>query len=415
MAGLDANIYGNVEQPKQTSLADMVNLARGIQQLQVERATAPARIEQQNIATNTAKLENLYKHQAQSTRDLLKLLNSPNPITPDMIQEHVIKTMNNAGAPESAIKAAVMDLPKQGTDKELRAFVARHATNSLSAEAQLEKLFPQTQFINTGREIKPVSGGGALAYQPAGSQAGPSTATELPPTVEAVTPTGEKYLLGGPRGPVQTSLSPTTETQYKELGNIYSNAKPALENIATNKTVNNKVLQLLSSTKVDTGPVVAKIKDATANISLNTQQQELLKYLEQRIQGASSQDERNSMRSALGSIGTDKNALKNIIKGDNAELRYNELKNRSIIKAGGIDTTRPDLKRIGEVNTDWASIKDPQIIRFYEAVGKDINNPNDKEDAAYFLAPNGYLSKLSADDKAEFLKGYRKLKELMSK
>ena len=260
-----------VKPPQVMTLGDMLNIARGAQEYQqaqqinpllLQRAQAEANVasgteqpritqaiqaaKTAEIGTNTAQLENLLKQQQNSSRNLLKLLNQSEAITPSQIQEHVISTMENAGANPQAIKQAIQNLPKSGTDKELRAFIAKHATNSLTAEAQLEKLFPTSQFVQTGATITPVSSGSPqLATQPPGTIVGPSIEAQLPPTTEVVSPiTGEKRLLGpvSQRGnvPLVTSLGPAQQATQESLGQnvktdwatTYQEAKEAPQRIA---------------------------------------------------------------------------------------------------------------------------------------------------------------------------------------
>lgn len=241
-----------VKPPQVLTLGDMLNIARGAQEYQqaqqlnpltLQRAQAEANVatgteapritqavqaaKTAEIGTNTAQLENLIKQQQNSSRNLLKLLNQEETITPKQIQEHVVSTMKNAGANDQAITQAVQNLPKSGSDKELRAFIARHATNSLSAEAQLEKLFPSAQFIQTGATITPVTTGSSLAMQKPGNIAGPSIEAQLPPTTEIVDPvTGEKKLIGPvsqrTNQPLTTSLSPTQQKVVEGVGGVVS-------------------------------------------------------------------------------------------------------------------------------------------------------------------------------------------------
>ena len=177
----------NVTPPQQTSLADMMNIARGAQAYQqaqtlnplaVEKAKADLSLSQTqaqkaqrtleyDIAhakatannaiaqANDAQLANIQKQQANSSRNLIKLLDSQDPITPSVIKDHVVETMSNAGAPDQAIVQAVQGLPKSGTDKELRAYLAKHALNSLTAEAELEKRFPAATMVSEGGQITP--------------------------------------------------------------------------------------------------------------------------------------------------------------------------------------------------------------------------------------------------------------------
>jgi uncharacterized protein (DUF4415 family) len=220
----------NVKPAEGTSLGDMINMARGVQAYQQAEQVNPLAVRQQQaqtqtaeIGTNNAQLENMLKHQQNSSRNLLKLLNDKE-VTPIKIEEHVVSTMKNAGASPQAIAQAVQNLPKEGTDKELRAFVAKHATNSLTAEAQLEKLYPQAQMVNTGNALVPVQmGNEMLTGVKPGTQVGYGMASQLPPTTELVAqfgddsglPPGTKYLLG-PAGEktvvkpkLATALSPS--------------------------------------------------------------------------------------------------------------------------------------------------------------------------------------------------------------
>ena len=155
----------NVKPAEGTSLGDMLNIANSVQQYQQAQQLNPLAIQkaqeevkQAQIGTNKAQLENMLQHQQNSSRNLLKLLNDKE-VTPVKIEEHVVSTMKNAGASPQAIAQAVQNLPKEGTDKELRAFVAKHVTNSLTAESQLEKLFPKAEMLNTGAQQIPVQMG----------------------------------------------------------------------------------------------------------------------------------------------------------------------------------------------------------------------------------------------------------------
>jgi len=54
MAGLDPSVIGNVQQPQQMSLRDMVNLARGTQAYQQAQQVNPLQVQQQQSATQSA-------------------------------------------------------------------------------------------------------------------------------------------------------------------------------------------------------------------------------------------------------------------------------------------------------------------------------------------------------------------------
>ena len=125
------------------------------QTLEPEVELAKTNAEQAKTQLNDAQLLNLQKQQANSSRNLIKMLDSPEPVTPARIKDHVVATMANAGASDSAIIQAVQGLPTTGSDKELRAYLAKHTLNSLTAEAELEKRFPAATMVSEGGQITP--------------------------------------------------------------------------------------------------------------------------------------------------------------------------------------------------------------------------------------------------------------------
>lgn len=276
-----------VTPPPQTSLADMMGIARGAQayqqaqqinpldlqakQLAVQQSQAinPLALRQQTAATalaegtlapniaeagyksnraatelNTAQLENLQKQQANSSRNLLKLLSSPDPVTPQAIENHVISTMQNAGATPAAINQAVQNLPKTGSDKDLRAFLGTHALNSLTAEAQIEKLYPNVQMASAGGNIIPVTGGGPLAINAPGQQMGAGVPITLAPNQRAVD-TGQKDLNGNsifnifdPNGkPIGQTTVPAGVSESQMPGAKSNNFGPAAAAVPVNAPV----------------------------------------------------------------------------------------------------------------------------------------------------------------------------------
>jgi hypothetical protein len=196
-------------------MLEMVQTARGMTNLQKEQALLEPSIEAgkaasraaiagadtAEIGTNTARLENQLKHQNYASRQMLTLLNSDKTVTADDIKSTVTSIMKNSGAPDNAIKQALAALPAGGTDRENRAFIARHATNSLNAESQLEKLFPAAVPTNVGGAVIPMAGGGPLAYTAPGTQVGPATATTISPQLITDPVTQIQKVIGGGRAP----------------------------------------------------------------------------------------------------------------------------------------------------------------------------------------------------------------------
>lgn len=420
----------------------LVNMGRVSQQFQKEQELLPYEIAMGKAQSNTAELENLYKHQAASTRDLLKLLNKSDPVTPADIENHVKTTMANAGAPEKAIKQAMMDLPKSGSDKELRAFVAKHATNSLTAESQLEKLFPSAQATNVGGAIVPMAGGGPLAYTAPGTQVGPATATTISPQVTTDPITGRPVIIGGGRAPgsqptgggfalapqgapaaaptppaqapvapamnapagnqgapagggvTQRSMSMPSGGQLQQLPNEspanfnarvaqtqgavakaqdqFSNPNSEFGHIPTVKTINNNILGLLKDPSVNTGSVQSYIAGKIRQENLSAKEQELAKYLAQRVQNLTpkSDADAESKRKAYGSLELKKEALMDLIRQDNAWVTTQELQAKGVLNNGG-DPTNPNFGRVAQFNNQFAKLaQNPALMKYIGIVGE---------------------------------------------
>ena len=193
--------------------------------LEYDIAHAKATANNAIAQANDAQLANIQKQQANSSRNLIKLLDSQDPITPSVIKDHVVETMSNAGAPDQAIVQAVQGLPKSGTDKELRAYLAKHTLNSLTAEAELEKRFPSSQMLNTGQEAVPITmGNPSLAMQAPGTAVGNGIQLQLPPSTPTISPSGQPGYLGAQKnqGFTPSALPPGVETQMKAPAESYA-------------------------------------------------------------------------------------------------------------------------------------------------------------------------------------------------
>jgi len=264
--------------PQQTSLADMMNMASGVQQYQqaqqmnplalqakqlelqqrqleyrklqdtygpdVARAiaesqrvgteaevaakTAPSRI---STATSQAagaaseadikRVQALKEFQSNAARQLLGLATKEN-ITPQDITDSMSKTLKDSGASEEAIKQSMAQIPKTGTPIELRQWLGRNGLQALEASAHIDRLYPATQMVSTGASTVPTTTGSALAVQPPGQQIGQGIETQLPPTTTVAGLSGETTYLGPlsqrPTGPVQAGVGPATTNLQANLG-----------------------------------------------------------------------------------------------------------------------------------------------------------------------------------------------------
>lgn len=255
--------YTNLATP-QTSLADMMNMASGVQQYQQAQQMNPLLLQQRqlelqkaqamfnpdiaraqaeserarteaNVAAGTAqprisaatsqadmeKIKTMRGFQSNVAQELLGLATKKD-LSPDDIVESMTKTLKNSGASEEAIKQSMAQVPKAGTPAELQLWVGRNGLKSLEASAHLDRLYPSTQMISTGAGAMPVTAGSALAVQTPGQQAGPITEAQLPPTTPVVGPTGAATYLGPqsqrPAGPIQAAVGPATTALQTNLG-----------------------------------------------------------------------------------------------------------------------------------------------------------------------------------------------------
>jgi len=249
-----SDVASKVNPVQGMSIADMLTMARNAQAYQQAQQLNPLQVEkaQTELATskiesekakrtleptvskaetesllsktslNDAQLLNLQKQQANSSRNLIKLLDSPDPITPDVIKNHVVATMQNAGASDEAIIQAVQGLPTSGTDKQLRAYLAKHTLNSLTAEAELEKRFPNATMVSAGGNITPRQmGNEAFTGMKAGTAVGPSIAITPSPGTTTVNGVVGQYDTNGKFVPFDIQPSGTNTTP-----NVMPNVAP---------------------------------------------------------------------------------------------------------------------------------------------------------------------------------------------
>ena len=244
--------FTNFAQPQQrNSLADMVNMASGLQQfqqaqqllpiqlekaqmelqqlkqtqpLELKRLGAEAKVAEETAAPRISKslseaeVANLDKFKAflnNSIERSAPLLQNKN-LSYSEIEKHYrdsLKNVTDDTAMQNKIVAQAMQhIPKNGTPDEYRMIVGRQMLDALSQESKINKLFPTAQALNTGEQVLPVSYGSSLAIQPPGTVMGRGVEMGIPPTQQVVDPTGATRMLGtitqrGGNTPLQTGLS----------------------------------------------------------------------------------------------------------------------------------------------------------------------------------------------------------------
>ena len=144
----DPSIYGNTQAPKAMSIQEMVDLGRTSTAFQREKALLPSAIQQGQAQAQTATmqadsatLENALKHTTQVTQSIQGLLTKPD-LTSDDVVNAVKTNAKRMNTPENAVNQALSGVPVNGSPTELRAWLAMSLSKTLSAQTQLEKVYP---------------------------------------------------------------------------------------------------------------------------------------------------------------------------------------------------------------------------------------------------------------------------------
>ena len=251
-----------------TSLADMVNIARGAQQYQqaaqvnplelqrlqaeanVATGTEQARIQRQQAETNvslgterpritsaeqasqtaqigtqSAQLDFANKQVNAVAGRLTSLINNPLIIASEQNPNAVNpQSLMNIVKKYGEEQAGALGIPKEKADQLLQPYLEQAMTNpagirqflkdkllsTLDQGSRIGAMQPSGVAVNTGAGGATVQTGQFGPYAPGQALPGTTFETQLPPTTEVVTPTGGKQLLGPmsqrPNAPVVTGL-----------------------------------------------------------------------------------------------------------------------------------------------------------------------------------------------------------------
>jgi len=172
------------------------------------------------------------------------------------------------------------------------------------------------------------------------------------------------------------------------------------ESVPNMELVNDKILKLLSKKDLEIGPIASAIASKTGGVGLTSDQQEIQKYLEQRIRQESSRSnqDQSSQRSAYGSFGTSKQALHDIIYNDKGILASQRLYNQGILKAQG-NPNKPNLAAINEFENKFNQLNnDPNIPHLLGVIGNKSIEQLSKEDIRHLKENFGKMSNQELKD-----------------
>jgi hypothetical protein len=262
--GFNTQLTPNIPQ---TSLADMMNLARGAQayqqaqqlnplqlqalQQQVEQAKQfnPLQLRQQSALTTLAEqtlnpkieeakatsssattksqkdaLDYAMQHANDAVQQLQTMVQKPD-LKADDIRKYITDKVKELNGPPEAIKQALYGLPENGTPTELRAFAAKKLAATLNSQSQLEKLYPAATMTTEGGKMTPRQmGAEILTGVKPGTAVGPSIDVVPTPGFQTIngvtyfvdkngnlhTPNSPSAMSAGQTGTPSTQAAPTT-------------------------------------------------------------------------------------------------------------------------------------------------------------------------------------------------------------
>lgn len=419
----DASIYGNTAAPQAMPLQDLVTLGRTSLALKKEKELYEPSIAKAKAETSTAetgaesakaKLQKDYfgiaADEANSLVDdpRLKNVNPKDPKTVAAAGDALVSATNRMiqqGVPAPMAHTITAKYFQMLNDPNQSANVRQDMLNSIQSRAGSATQSAQN-FIGAGSQETvgqdPTTGGSMVVTKDRyGRVIGQRPLTQGGGGAVG-TPAGVPAAVGGGQPNVsanQPTLPPgmTTTAYQAEVQKVVNQASEApakLKEFSNQMNTNDRILRLLDDPKVMTGPFVQNLAKGVAGTSLTDEQQEVEKYLANRITNARSNDDQANLTKARGSLATSKKALKDIIKNDNSILLMDKMETRAVQDAFG-DFTNPRIKDAVNARLEFAKHYDQDVVRFLRATGGKVDGkPVDIDDFNEFAAKlKGYKEK----------------------
>jgi len=273
----------------------------------------------------------------------------------------------------------------------------------VTGELSGKTLAPQV-FANPITGQPTVLGGGGANVNRAGGGAAPVAPAGVPSNIvggqgAAAMPQGGGQLAQQPNESPANFNARVAQTQslYSSALDQYNNPNSAAGHIPTAQNLNNNILNLLKDPKVNTGSIADYLANKTNKGALNPKEQELTKYLEQRIQGLAPRSDADaiSMKNAFGSFNLDKEALKDIVRNDNAFVTSRDLLAKGILHNGAnpLNPNNPNYGNVSNfVNKFTPYSSDPTLMKYISIVGEKQKAKIDDDDKNALAKVIGRLS-----------------------
>ena len=180
-----------------------------------------------------------------------------------------------------------------------------------------------------------------------------------------------------------------TQNMYSQALDEYTNPNSKTGHIPTAQNLNKNIMDLLKDKSVNTGAISDYLANKTNKGSLSPKEQELTKYLQQRIEnmGARSDQAANNLKNAYGSYNLDKEALKEIVRNDNTFLTTRDLMAKGVLHNANNPTNpaNPKYGAVANFNTQFAPYAaNATLMKYISLVGEGQKVHLDDEDKTAF-------------------------------
>lgn len=138
---IDPSISLKVQTPQQYTLPQMLDIARGAQDYRQRQQLNPIELQQQQLQLDNAKITNLNNHFTAIVQNTADLMADPD-ITVDKIVNRAKEVNKSYGGDDRSLQQYLIGLPYGGDKKQLKAWLAMEQGKVLSAQSQLDKLYP---------------------------------------------------------------------------------------------------------------------------------------------------------------------------------------------------------------------------------------------------------------------------------
>jgi len=263
-------------------------------------------------------------------------------------------------------------------------------------------------------EAQPSVGGNKPSITLGGKLGNKTLAPQLAPTIEgglAVVGGGGGSNVGGGGagttgapsvgGNLQPQPGQTKESTQANINTAFNNYRDSLDqqnnpeskkgHIPSQLFNNQNIVKLLKDPEVDTSRIANYFSDPVKYKLLNSKEQDLAKFLEQRVQGLNptSVMDLQSKHQAYGTTALKKDALMELIRNENGQLATKDLQARGRINAGK-NPNNPDTNAINNFDNSFSVYaKDPLLMKYIGIVGegkKAVLDKNDYDDISRLYA-----------------------------